>query len=124
MPTPAELRALTEQGKIDTAKREELERKEAEQKAREARMEKYAQDSAEANRQLINIEYDMTVAAKQGRHQMYLQKVHTSTYDRLEGVPRIIGDHLSKEGFAVTIVEEEDVNCEGPCYDYYLAVSW
>jgi hypothetical protein len=125
MPTPKELRALTNQGKADRAKQEELRRKEEERKAREARMEKAVKEQAEAQQYIANVEASMERTAKDGGESIRLNEVHTQDPLRLEGVPRIVYFYFQKKDFRVEIeqVDGPDIR-QGPDYRYFIKVSW
>lgn len=125
MVTPKTLRTLAEQGKKDKDKRDLEERKEYDRKAREKRIEQYAKDHAEAQRQIGNLETSMEWAAKDGRTSVRVGQVYTRLVSSLEGINKIIADHFIKKGFEVDIevTDGPEIRFE-PDYIYYLKVSW
>jgi hypothetical protein len=125
MVSPKTLRTLSEQGKKDKEKREEEGRKEYDRKMREKRIEKAAQDHAEAQQRVINLEYDMQLAAKNGHTSIRIGVVYTRLISSLQGVDRIIADTFIKKGFEVDIEEHPgpEIAYE-PDYIHYLVVRW
>jgi len=125
MPTPKELRALTEQGKANRKNEAERLRKEEERKAREERMEKALKEQAEAQHQIANLERSMKLAAENGRDTVRVCQVYTQDPLALDGVPRILYFYFQKQEFRVQIIQEDGPDIrEGPDYNYFITISW
>jgi hypothetical protein len=142
MPTPAELRKISEAGKQKKQEKEAEERKKADVKAREAAREKALKLEAEAQRIIINVSSQLKWAADDGLFSarvysvptdelgcnVYTKKLHGKDQNdyNLSGIAKRVFDHFKKEGFEV-LIEEQDgpYDPEGPTPStYHIRVGW
>lgn len=125
MPTPQELRAVTEKAAVAKARREELEAKEEARKARELAREQAVQDHIEANKQIIAFEHAMKIMAEDGQDYLKLFAVNNSEISALTGVQHLVFDYFSNKNFLVDIrcFTEQDKNL-GSYTKQWLVVSW
>jgi hypothetical protein len=125
MITPEELRVIAITNKTKREREEDLERKEEERIAREARMERALTDMIEAKRQIGNIECDMRWASERGKSSFTICKVYTTDSLHLEGVPNILYTYFEKQGFSMEIEEVNGPdNRFEPDHQYFIKVSW
>lgn len=145
MPTPQELRKISEVASREKSQQEELEKtkRQEEKSKREVETALLAQQRAKAA--ILHAEANMTKVAKEGLSAalVYLIEPHEVAEANLrslgsgdkvdspdkyfcQGAAKMVFDHFKDTGFAVVIVSKEVFpESEGaPCKLYYIKVGW
>jgi hypothetical protein len=148
MPTPEQLRKLSEQGKKDKAKRDAAEAEGRKVAKAHMEAEKAKKDADKAKKAVANAEASMEWAANDGLSAVLVYHIERDDVVEFEehslgtgskvdtvyngekhscrGAAKIVIDHFKSKGFQVVIVAQDGpYDPEGPTpKEYYVKVGW